>query len=38
MGSLAETTMDFMTRDPAHADDYATSGFEAFWNAIATPR
>ena len=37
MGSLAETTMDFMTRDPAHADDYATSGFEALWNAIATP-
>jgi len=37
MGSLAETTMDFMARDPAHADDYETSGFEAFWNAIATP-
>ena len=36
MGSLAETTMDFMARDPAHADDYATSGFEAFWNAIAS--
>jgi AcrR family transcriptional regulator len=35
MGSLAETTMDFMGRDPAHAEDYATSGFEAFWNAIA---
>ena len=38
MASLAETTMDFMARDPAHADDYATSGFEAFWNAIATSR
>ncbi len=37
MASLAETTMDFMARDPAHADDYATSGFEAFWNAIAKP-
>ena len=36
MGSLAETTMDFMARDPARADDYAMSGFEAFWNAIAT--
>ncbi len=35
MASLAETTMDFMARDPAHADDYETSGFEAFWNAIA---
>lgn len=36
MGSLAETTMDFMARDPAHADDYAASGFESFWNAIAS--
>jgi AcrR family transcriptional regulator len=36
MGSLAETTMDFMARDPAHADDYAASGFEAFWSAIAS--
>ena len=38
MASLAETTMDFMGRDPAHADDYETSGFEAFWDAIAMPR
>jgi AcrR family transcriptional regulator len=38
LGSLAETTMDFMARDPAHAADYETSGFEAFWNAVATPR
>jgi AcrR family transcriptional regulator len=37
MASLAETTMDFMARDPTHADAYTTSGFEAFWNAIATP-
>jgi len=36
MGSLAETTMDFMARDPARADEYAASGFEAFWNAIAS--
>jgi AcrR family transcriptional regulator len=36
MASLAETTMDFMARDPARADDYAASGFEAFWNAIAS--
>lgn len=36
MGSLAETTMDFMARDPARADEYVTSGFEAFWNAIAS--
>jgi AcrR family transcriptional regulator len=36
MGSLAETTMDFMARDPGRADEYAASGFEAFWNAIAS--
>ncbi|HEY3599152.1 MAG TPA: TetR/AcrR family transcriptional regulator [Paraburkholderia sp.] len=35
MGSLAETTMDFMARDPAHADRYRNSGFDAFWRAIA---
>lgn len=34
--SLAETSMDFMVRDPARADEYAASGFEAFWNAIAS--
>ncbi|CAG4886693.1 TetR/AcrR family transcriptional regulator [Paraburkholderia saeva] len=34
MGSLAETTMDFIARDPAHADRYRTAGFEAFWSAI----
>ena len=36
MGSLADTTMDFMARDPARADEYAASGFEALWNAIAS--
>jgi AcrR family transcriptional regulator len=36
MGSLAETAMDFMARDPARADEYAASGFEALWNAIAS--
>ncbi|HVE07572.1 MAG TPA: TetR/AcrR family transcriptional regulator [Paraburkholderia sp.] len=35
MGALAETTMDFMTRDPAHADRYRNAGFDAFWNAIS---
>lgn len=35
MGTLAETTMDFMTRFPQEADRYSESGFEAFWNAIA---
>jgi AcrR family transcriptional regulator len=36
MGSLAETTMDFMARHPEQAAQYSASGFEAFWNAIAT--
>lgn len=35
MGSLAETTMDFIARDPAHAERYRNAGFEAFWHAIA---
>jgi AcrR family transcriptional regulator len=35
MGALAETTMDFMAKDSGRAEDYAASGFEAFWNAIA---
>jgi len=34
MGALAEATMDFMAKDPPQAEDYASSGFEAFWNAI----
>ena len=35
LGSLAETTMDFMIRDPANADTYRESGFDALWSAIA---
>jgi AcrR family transcriptional regulator len=35
MSALAETTMEFMTRDPAHAERYRNAGFEAFWNAIS---
>jgi AcrR family transcriptional regulator len=34
LGSLADTTMDFIARDPAQADRYRTAGFEAFWHAI----
>jgi hypothetical protein len=36
MAALAEVTMDFIAKDPTHAEEYAASGFEAFWNAIAT--
>jgi AcrR family transcriptional regulator len=35
IASLAETTMEFMMRDPAHADRLRASGFEALWGAIA---
>lgn len=35
MGSLADTTMDFIERDPAHAERYREAGLAAFWNAIA---
>ena len=34
MGSLADTTMEFIERDPAHAERYREAGLEAFWNAI----
>jgi AcrR family transcriptional regulator len=34
MGALAETTIDFMTREPAQALSYAESGFMAFWRAV----
>lgn len=35
MGALAETTMDFISREPGQAEQYAESGFQALWNAIA---
>jgi AcrR family transcriptional regulator len=35
MGTLAETTMDFMARYPDQAERYSDSGFDAFWNAIS---
>jgi hypothetical protein len=35
MAALAETTMDFIAREPANADRYRKAGFEAFWHAIA---
>ena len=34
--ALAETTMDFMSKEPAAAEQYRTAGFEAFWRAVAT--
>jgi AcrR family transcriptional regulator len=35
LGTLADTTMDFMARFPAEAGQYQASGFEACWHAIA---
>ena len=35
MSSLAETTMEFILREPAMADRYKSAGFDAFWAAIA---
>jgi AcrR family transcriptional regulator len=35
MAALAETTMDFIAREPDNADRYRKAGFEAFWHAIA---
>jgi AcrR family transcriptional regulator len=34
LGAIAETTMDFMSRDPPRAEQYSQAGFEAFWNAL----
>lgn len=33
--SLAETTMEFATRDPSRASDFKSLGFESMWRALA---
>ena len=35
MGALADTTMEFIGREPTQAEQYRDAGFEAFWNAVA---
>ncbi len=35
LGAIADTTMDFIAREPAHAKRYTKAGFDAFWNAVA---
>lgn len=35
MDSLAETTMDFMIRDPAGAEKHCKTGFDALWRMLA---
>ncbi len=35
MSTLADTTIDFMLRDPVNADKHCTAGFDAFWRMVA---
>ena len=35
MNSLAEATMDFMVKDPSHAQKHCKAGFEALWRVVA---
>jgi AcrR family transcriptional regulator len=32
--AIAETTMDFIAREPARAEHYTRAGFEAYWRAV----
>lgn len=34
MGAVADTTIDFMAREPEHAARYREAGFQAFWNGL----
>jgi hypothetical protein len=34
MAAMANTTMDFINRDPVAAEGTREAGFAAFWNAI----
>jgi len=34
LGAIAETTMDFISRDPGRVEQYSQAGFEAFWNSL----
>jgi hypothetical protein len=36
--ALATTTMDFMIRNPAEADEFSESGFEAVWRLLTCRR
>ena len=35
MCAIADTTMDFIAREPAQAKRYTKAGFDAFWKAVA---
>jgi hypothetical protein len=32
---IADTTMDFIAREPAQAKRYTKAGFDALWRAVA---
>jgi len=33
--AIADTTMDFIAREPALAKRYTKAGFDGFWKAVA---
>jgi len=35
MSAMADTTIDFMIRDPEHSDDHCTTAFDAMWRMLA---
>jgi hypothetical protein len=35
MSAIADTTMEFIAREPAQAKRYTKAGFGAFWKAVA---
>src|ERR1700737_1648950 len=35
VSAIADTTMDFIAREPAQAKRYTKAGFDAFWKAVA---
>jgi AcrR family transcriptional regulator len=35
LSAIADTTMDFIAREPAQARRYTKAGFDAFWNAVS---
>jgi AcrR family transcriptional regulator len=35
MSAIADTTMDFVAREPTQAKRYTKAGFDAFWKAVA---
>lgn len=35
MNALAETTAEFVAREPANADEHCKAGFEPMWRMIA---